>query len=241
MKRHIPNAITLLNLLAGCAAIVYILDAQFVMAAWLLLAGGLADFADGLAARLLKVTSPLGKELDSLSDMVSFGLAPGAICYALLTLGPAPLAFELGPGVYWAAMPAFALTAFSALRLAKFNLDSRQSEQFLGLPTPAATLLTAGIMLLYQADWAGSRVWLGHPAFVYSLVAGLSALLVSEVPMFSFKFKGFGWQGNEIRFIFAAIAAVLLLVGRELALAPIMTLYVLFNLARYLFQKQPLS
>lgn len=238
MKKHIPNSITLLNLLAGCAAIVFILDGQFEMAAWLLLIGGLADFADGFAARALHVSSALGKELDSLSDMVSFGVAPGAILYTMVVLGPAPLTFEPGPGMYWPALPAFILTAFSALRLGKFNLDSRQSESFLGLPTPACTLLVAGLMLAYQSDFLGSRAWLGQAWVIYLLVALLSALLVSELPMFSLKFKSFKWEGNEIRFIFAAIAVILLLIWHQLALAPIIVVYILLNIAQVFIQKR---
>ncbi len=238
MKKHIPNTITLLNLLAGCAATVYILDGQFEMAAWLLLVGGLADFADGLAARALHVHSELGKELDSLADMVSFGLAPGAILYTFINLGPAPLSLEPSAGLYWPAMPAFVVTAFSALRLAKFNLDTRQSDTFLGLATPACTLLVAGLMLIYEADLAGSRAWLGQAWVVYVLAAALSALLVSDLPMFSFKFKSFKWVGNEIRFIFVAVALILLVIWRELALAPIIVVYILLNIAQIFIQKR---
>ncbi|MCB0638405.1 MAG: CDP-alcohol phosphatidyltransferase family protein, partial [Lewinella sp.] len=147
--RHLPNAITLLNLICGAVAILLVLQAQWYAAALWLAAAALADFADGLVARALGVASPEGKELDSLADMVSFGLAPGMILYSILDMGQQPgTATPLAQGLYWPAVPAFILPAFSALRLARFNLDERQTEHFRGLATPASTLLVVGLMLL---------------------------------------------------------------------------------------------
>lgn len=228
MKKHIPNAITLANLLAGCIAVVCLLYQDYSAAILLLLAGGIADFADGFAARLLKVQSAIGRELDSLADMVSFGLAPGLILYMMLHNGSNADIME----VYLPGLPAFLLTGASALRLAKFNIDSRQTNQFLGLPTPAATLLVVGLLLWYQHDLWGSRMWLSQPAIIYVLVAVISWLLLSELPMFSFKFKKAGWQGNEIRIIFAAAALLSLLLAGALALAPLMLGYILLNVIR---------
>ena len=232
MKKHIPNALTLANLLAGCVAVVCLLYQHYSAAILLLLAGGLADFADGFVARMLKVQSAIGRELDSLADMVSFGLAPGLILYMMLQNGSGAEATE----VYVPGLPAFLLTGASALRLAKFNIDSRQTDQFLGLPTPAATMLVVGLLLWQQHDLWGSRVWLSQPAFMYVLVAVLSWLLLSELPMFSFKFKKAGWQGNEIRIIFAAAALVSLLLAGVLALAPLVFGYIFLNVIRYFFK-----
>lgn len=232
MKKHIPNALTLANLLAGCVAVVCLLYQHYSAAILLLLAGGLADFADGFVARMLKVQSAIGRELDSLADMVSFGLAPGLMLYMMLQNGSGAEATE----VYLPGLPAFLLTGASALRLAKFNIDSRQTDQFLGLPTPAATMLVVGLLLWHQHDLWGSSVWLSQPASVYVLVAVLSWLLLSELPMFSFKFKKAGWQGNEIRIIFAAAALVSLLLAGVLALAPLVLGYIFLNMVRYFFK-----
>lgn len=232
MKKHIPNALTLANLLAGCIAVVCLLYQHYSAAIILLLAGGLADFADGFVARMLKVQSAIGRELDSLADMVSFGLAPGLMLYMMLQNGSGAEATE----VYLPGLPAFLLTGASALRLAKFNIDSRQTDQFLGLPTPAATMLVVGLLLWHQHDLWGSSVWLSQPASVYVLVAVLSWLLLSELPMFSFKFKKAGWQGNEIRIIFAAAALVSLLLAGVLALAPLVLGYIFLNMVRYFFK-----
>lgn len=232
MKKHIPNALTLANLLAGCIAVVCLLYQHYSAAILLLLAGGLADFADGFVARMLKVQSAIGRELDSLADMVSFGLAPGLMLYMMLQNGSGAEATE----VYLPGLPAFLLTGASALRLAKFNIDSRQTDQFLGLPTPAATMLVVGLLLWHQHDLWGSSVWLSQPASVYVLVAVLSWLLLSELPMFSFKFKKAGWQGNEIRIIFAAAALVSLLLAGVLALAPLVLGYIFLNMVRYFFK-----
>ena len=229
MKKHIPNAHTLANLLAGCVAVVCLLYQHYAAAVLLLLAGGVADFADGLVARMLKVQSAIGRELDSLADMVSFGLAPGVILYMMLQNGGEGEATEL----YLPGLPAFLLTGASALRLAKFNIDSRQTDQFLGLPTPAATMLVVGLLLWYQQDVWGCRAWLSQPVSLYGLVAVLSYLLLSELPMFSFKFKKGGWQGNEIRIIFAVVALVSLLLAGVLALAPLIFGYILLNVIRY--------
>lgn len=234
MKNHLPNAITLLNLFMGCCALACIFYSQFVAAFWWVFAAVCADYADGLAARLLKVQSSLGKELDSLADVVSFGVVPGAVYYMLLAKsfypeGAARLVYEAAPG--------FLVAAFSGLRLAKFNLDTRQAEGFIGLPTPSSTIFTAGLMLIYTYDSFGLRPLVSAPAFLYACILALSCLLVSEVPMFNLKFKSLTWKGNEMKFIFAAITVALLFVAREAALSIVILLYVLFSIFRYLTKK----
>lgn len=227
MKKNIPNFITLLNLLFGCCAVVAVLHQQFLLAFWLFLSAVLADYLDGLVARLLKVHSPLGKELDSLADMVSFGFFPGAIFYVLLVTG-----WTGGPehdGIFWPAVPGFLLTLFSAFRLAKFNLDTRQSDNFIGLPTPSACTFTVGLLLIYLMDSFGLGALIVQPLFLYPVIALFSYLLVAELPMFSFKFKSLAWQGNEIQFLFAATAVILLVLLREAALSTIILLYLLVS------------
>lgn len=237
MKSWIPNAVTLLNLLCGCAALVAVFNFEFYLCFWLLFAAGLADFADGLVARLLDVKSEHGKELDSLADMVSFGLVPGAILYVLLSMATTG-AEQPGslPLVGW-ALPGFAVTLFSALRLAKFNLDTRQTDSFIGLATPSSTLFVTGLMLTVAGDNFGLREFVLTPWFLYACAAILSALLISEIPMFAFKIGGAATGEGRLRIGFM-IATVLLLVffgGTGLSL--IVFVYVLINAIRYLVRK----
>ena len=235
MKRNIPNAITLLNLFFGCCAILNVLDGQLVNAFWFFLAAALADFLDGLIARLLGAHSPVGKELDSLADVISFGFFPGVIFYYLLLQGPAgTMTFA---GVSWGAAPAFLVTLFSALRLAKFNLDERQTDHFIGLPTPSASLFTSGLMLIYHFDSFGWGGIIARPAFLYSCIALISALLVAELPMFSLKFKSLKWTGNEIRFVFAGVIVLCLVTLKEAAPAFIIIFYILVSVALKMLNK----
>ncbi len=228
MYRHLPNIITLLNLFFGCCALVFIFQQQFLPAFLCVFLGGIADYTDGLIARQLNVDTSLGKELDSLADMVTFGIVPGAILYVLLADG---LRADINEpvGLTIAALPAFILTIFAAMRLAKFNLDTRQTEEFLGLPTPGCTVFVVGLMLVYELNTYELRSLISSPEFLYPTIGILSCLLISEIPMFSMKFKGAGWRGNEKRYAFMALAAVLLVLFRELGLSLLMALYVLFS------------
>ena len=190
--------------------------------------GGVADYTDGLLARSLKVNTPIGKELDSLADMVTFGIVPGAILYVLLSNG---LKSEISEpaGLTVAALPAFLLSIFAALRLAKFNLDTRQTNDFIGLPTPSCTMFVVGLMLIYELNSYGLKSFISSPGFLYPTILILSYLLVSEVPMFSMKFKGKQWKGNENRYAFLGIAVILLVIFRELGFSLLIALYVLFS------------
>ena len=243
MKSWVPNCITLLNLFCGCAAIINILDGQFIAAFWFLFAAGWFDFADGLVARWLGVSSEHGKELDSLADMVSFGAVPAVIYYTLLYIGfaggPSEVAFgSLAPAAHppvawsWPAAPALLIALFSALRLAKFNLDTRQTENFLGVATPTSTLYATGLMLIYATNSFGWSEAVLNPWVLYASVLVFSYLLISDHPMFSFKIKGRRWAGNETRIIFAALAVALLLGLRTAAFPFIVGVYLIINLAR---------
>ncbi|HMQ47338.1 MAG TPA: CDP-diacylglycerol--serine O-phosphatidyltransferase [Saprospiraceae bacterium] len=237
MKNHVPNAITLLNLFFGCCAIASLFYGKFETAFYFITCAVIADFADGLVARMLNVSSPMGKELDSLADMVSFGVVPGVIYYMLLLVAWDKLDSSV---LYPAALPGFILSLFSALRLAKFNLDERQTDGFLGLPTPSSTIFAAGLMLIYDKNSLGLGHLVATPGFLYSCIAVLCFLLVSEIPMFSLKLKRFEWKGNEIKFIFAAIAVVLLLLVKEAAFATIIFLYAAFSSLRFLLKPKSL-
>lgn len=200
MKKHIPNIITLLNLTAGGIAATEAVRGNLENVIWLIIAAALFDFADGLAARALKVKSDIGKELDSLADVVSFGLVPGIVLFHLLKQIP-----ELPHPLM--AYIAFLLPAFSAYRLAKFNLDSRQSDSFLGVPTPAMALFFVMIPLASYSGDAGSFMtilmdWLMNSWLTLMLLAVLfSILMISEIPLLALKFKNLSWQSNKDRYL----------------------------------------
>ena len=227
----IPNIITLLNAFFGTLALYSVLSGQ---TAWLPLLLGIslfADFADGLVARLLKQSSPIGKELDSLADVISFGAVPGAIFYLLLckTIGIEGLVFEQ-PQTYLPAL-GFMITVFSALRLAKFNTDTRQTENFIGLNTPANTIFALGLLLTVENNSFGLVDLLLNLPLLLILISLLSYLLISEIPIISFKFKKFAWKGNEFRLIFLMLAGALLIaLPIGLALMSCILLYVLSSL-----------
>ena len=213
MKRHIPNFLTICNLLCGVFSVV-ISTTQFVSLEWavaLIFCGAVFDFFDGFSARLLKVASPIGKELDSLADLITFGFAPAAITSAiilhLMYAGTILDNEQIGFWHYVLIFLPYLIVAFSAIRLAKFNLDERQTCSFIGLPTPANAIFFASFAFLPNLDYF--PIWL-----IESLVVIFSLLLVSEVPMFSlkFNFKDMSWKTNKVQYFFlivcAAIAAI---------------------------------
>ena len=218
-KKHIPNSITCLNLISGCIATYWAFQGDAQLALLFIVIGAVFDFFDGMVARLLHVSSPIGKELDSLADDITFGFAPSAIVFNFLV----PLTTHLSPIIPYLA---FIMAAFSALRLAKFNLDERQALGFIGLPTPANALF-----------WGSLLVGLGEeiatiPYAGYLILAGVlisSYLLVSEIPMFALKFKTWGWKGNEVKFIFLLTCIPLLLLLGVSGLAAIIAWYVILS------------
>lgn len=234
MKRHIPNAVTCLNLLCGCLALTFIFRGELVMGAYLVGVAAVADFFDGLLARALRVSSPIGKDLDSLADMVSFGVVPGAIIYQLLLGSSGATSHRdylpgMWPGDYLLAYAGFLITIFSALRLAKFNNDTRQTTSFIGLPTPACTLVVASLPLILANDQFGVKNIILNPWLLLGLAVLLSGLLVAELPLFALKFKNLKWVGNRRRFIFVALALVLVLTLRAAGIPLAVLLYVLLS------------
>lgn len=208
----VPNFLTICNLMCGCAAILAALEGQYTLVFWLVCVAAIFDFADGMAARLLRAYSPMGKELDSLADMVSFGVVPATVMFAMMTTE--------GLGIW--AYTAYAVAAFSALRLAKFNIDTRQSDSFIGMPTPAGALLIASF----------ATFGTGQSAVLYLVVVAMvSALLVAPIPMFSFKFKSYGIKENVVRYAFAAFAVIMIGWFRMAAPAQIIVCYVLLSSA----------
>ncbi len=211
MKKHIPNFITCMNILSGCVGIVYALDGNYTIALIAVLCAAVFDFMDGFAARLLKAYSAMGKELDSICDVVSFGVLPAAMLYHSFSVSE-NLPFE---GFEFIA---FAIAAFSALRLAKFNVDTRQSESFLGLAVPANALFWVGAVHSYD-DVISNYIYI-----VVMVMVLFCWLLVSEVPMFSLKIKNLRWGDNKIIYIFL-VGVVALLVAFELAALPFIILW----------------
>ncbi len=232
MKKWIPNALTLLNLFLGCCALVALFNQDYLLAIGLIVGGLVADFLDGAVARLLQVNSPLGKELDSFADMVTFGVVPGLILYILIAEGFSGGGFS--GQLQWSALPAFVLSAFSGLRLAKFNLDTRQSQTFLGLPTPSSTIFVVGLLLIWHFNSFELSHVVGQPFLLYLVTLVLSYLLVCEIPMFSFKLKALGWKGNEVRFSFLGASVLLVLLLREAAVSAIILIYLLINISLHL-------
>lgn len=240
MKKHIPNTITCCNLISGCLATVFALYGDASVALLWIVIGAVFDFFDGMTARLLHVSSPIGKELDSLADDVTFGVAPSAILFSQLAVMDAPSMLQHplpGTGLMWAdLLPylAFIMAAFSALRLAKFNLDERQAMGFIGLPTPANALFWGALIV-------GSEEWLASsPYYIYGVIALMLLscyLLVSEIPMFALKFKTWGWKGNEIKYIFILSCVPLLLLLGVSGLAAIIAWYIV--LSAITTKKQP--
>ena len=238
MKNYIPNAITLGNLFLGCCALVALFSDQLELVLWLILAAGILDYLDGAVARLLDVRSKLGAELDSMADMVSFGVVPGAIYYMLLFRMEHPT----GPlEMEWAALPGFLVAVFSGLRLAKFNLDTRQTYNFLGLPTPASTMLAIGLLMIYIYDPVGFKYGIMTYSFLYTVILLVSILLVAEIPMFSLKIQHLSWKGNEIKIIFALVALGFLLLAFSLAPFGIIVLYILINSILFLINRNPIQ
>jgi CDP-diacylglycerol--serine O-phosphatidyltransferase len=244
MKRHLPNAITCLNLLCGCLALTYIFGvhsengAQLETGAWFVAAAAAADFADGLVARALRVSSAIGKDLDSLADMVSFGVVPGAILFSLLGQAAQMANTSVTDGAqsagfwFWLPYAGFLVTIFSALRLAKFNNDTRQTTSFIGLPTPACTLVVASLPLILGHNSFGLDAIILNPWVLLGLTVLLSGLLVAELPLFALKFKTLRWADNRRRFLFLLLAAGLLLVLRAAAVPLVVLLYVLLSVPK---------
>ncbi len=211
--KHIPNTITSLNLFCGIIAVILSFYGEFKPALFCMIAAAIFDFCDGFAARLLKAYSPMGKELDSLADMVSFGVAPTCIAFnKMLSLWNMDFieifSLQTGKaGCLLLLVCPLLIAVFSALRLAKFNIDTRQSENFIGLATPSCALIIGSLVYSLETYPQLNTIFEQHSYILAAISVVLSLLLVSEIPMFSFKFKSFRWAENKLKFIFLICAA----------------------------------
>ncbi len=254
-KKYIPNAITCCNLLCGCLAIVQAFEGNLVYAAYLVGLAAIFDFFDGFAARMLRVTSPIGKDLDSLADMVTFGVVPGIVMSCLLrnkllddvysaadnakNSGFAKISLEAVNMANLMSYLPFIIIIFSAIRLAKFNNDTRQTTSFIGLPTPANAILICSFPLILKfgnSNLANDVIENTYFLVITSIV--MSVFLVAEIPLFALKFRTFSWNGNRTRYIFLMISVVLLILFRFTGIPLVILLYVLMSINSNYFAKR---
>jgi CDP-diacylglycerol---serine O-phosphatidyltransferase len=250
IKKHIPNTITLGNLFCGCLALVQAFNGDLVWTAYFVGMSLVLDFFDGFTARLLKVSSPIGADLDSLADMVTFGVVPGVAMFQLLNsaflailngtaISPGFAANLQYTGIQTESYFAFIITIFSAIRLAKFNNDTRQSDSFIGLPTPANTMIICSLPLIlkFQPELTFATALVNNPWFLILFSCLMSYLLVAEIPLFALKFKNFTWKTNKLVYGFLLISVVLMIALHFAAIPLIILLYILISIVNNIFLK----
>ncbi|MDZ4715109.1 MAG: CDP-diacylglycerol--serine O-phosphatidyltransferase [Cytophagales bacterium] len=219
LLRHLPNTLTCLNLFSGCAGIISVWYGEAASAIWYVMLAGFFDFLDGLAARALRVTSPIGKELDSLADMVSFGVLPALVMFRMID--------TISTSEYL-PYTAFSLAVFSALRLAKFNIDERQHESFIGLPTPANAFFITSLVYL-SSPW---DLFISQDFFLVGITAVFSFLLVAPLELFALKFKTYRWADNQLKFTFLGVSVLLLGIWQLAAMPFVILGYVVLSLVK---------
>jgi CDP-diacylglycerol--serine O-phosphatidyltransferase len=219
MKRHLPNFLTCCNLICGCFGVVFVLEGRDIPAAYFVWLAGVFDFFDGFVARLLKVSSPIGKELDSLADVVSFGLLPTVVMYRMI---------DDSTDLTYLPYLAFLIAVCSALRLAIFNVDETQTDSFKGLNTPANSIFITSLPLIHSSV----GTWLYTPWVLTTITIVFSLLLVSRIEFFALKFKSFRWSDNKLRFTFLIVSVLLLIALKVLAIPIIIILYIVLSLLK---------
>ncbi len=224
ITKNIPNTITCCNLISGCIATSFAFVNRPELALLWIIIGAVFDFFDGMSARLLGVSSPIGKELDSLADDITFGVAPATMVFAELAVMDYPATLE--PLRQYLPYFAYIMAAFSALRLAKFNLDTRQTTSFIGLPTPANALFW-GSLIVGARDLLEASPY--NVFIVMAMVLLTSYILIAEIPMFALKFKNWGWKGNEVKYIFIITCIPLIAFFQLSAFAIIIAWYVILS------------
>ncbi|OCB76534.1 CDP-alcohol phosphatidyltransferase family protein [Flavobacterium crassostreae] len=237
IKKHLPNLITLLNLLSGCIALVYATNADFVAAFYFVCLGIFLDFFDGFFARLFGVSSPLGLQLDSLADMVTSGVVPGFVMFLMMKSSQ----HELGMHPAWAYL-GFIITLGSCYRLANFNIDTRQTDSFIGLPTPANTLFILSLPLIIQYQDSLLVLELLTNQWVLLFITLCSAFILNaEIPLFSLKIKKFNLKDNVLQLLFVLLSLLLLVVFNYLGVALVIVFYVLVSVVNNKWSKKGIS
>ncbi|MEY4010995.1 MAG: hypothetical protein RIT22_119 [Bacteroidota bacterium] len=236
IQKHIPNAITLMNLFCGCIAVVFALNNDFEMAFYWVSLGIFLDFFDGFFARLFQVSSPLGLQLDSLADMVTSGVVPGIVMYQLMGSSSS------FPRWGWAMEPwpflGFLITLGSCYRLANFNIDTRQTDSFIGLPTPANALFILSLPLVIEFSNSFFILELLTNPWILLVITLLSVyMLNAEIPLFSLKIKKFSFKENALQFSFLGASLLLLVFFKYLGIPLVIVLYVLLSVANNAFSK----
>ncbi|MHA8086164.1 CDP-diacylglycerol--serine O-phosphatidyltransferase [Aquirufa antheringensis] len=227
MKKEIPNLLTLGNLLAGCIGLWFVMQGDLVSASYCIFISLVCDFFDGFLARALQAYSDLGKELDSLADMVSFGVLPAFILFSLVEQSCGTQC-TVGLFGFYKPFMVFTLALMSAYRLAKFNIDARQSDQFIGVPTPANGLLIASLPLILHFQPEYSAYILSFKGLlIYAVV--MSYLLVCELPLLAFKFKTWDWKSNQVKFIFLIFCIAALVMLKFAAIPVLVIAYILLS------------
>lgn len=243
MIKHIPNIITSLNLLCGCFALLFAVSGDLIAACFFVFAGMLFDFFDGLAARILKVESKIGLELDSLADMVTFGVVPGIIMVQLISMSMTGEYLDILniisiPGLSnnvetYLPLIGLLIILASAYRLAKFNVDTRQTDSFIGLPTPANTLLIISLPLIFEYQNTDFIKPLVFNEWVLIAITIISAILLNaEIPLFSLKFKSWDFKSNKTRYVFLILSLITLLLLNFLAIPVIILMYIILSLVK---------
>jgi CDP-diacylglycerol--serine O-phosphatidyltransferase len=238
IKKHIPNALTCLNLAFGFWGILLIINGEAAAASYCILASLVVDFLDGFAARLLHVSSPIGKELDSLADVVSFGILPSIMLTYMIGANTAQIPYDQIASFNLFKSPVFSFllfagtfpAMFSALRLAKFNLDTRQNDSFFGVPTPTNALIVASFNLIALDSKSFLYPFIQNNIFIISYCIIMSYLLISELPLIALKFKNFGWKENKYRFLLAFTSLVILLILGKESVPFIILTYIVFSM-----------
>lgn len=230
MKKQIPNIFTLLNLLSGLIALIYVFQDKLEYTAYFVFLGIFFDFFDGFFARLLKVQSELGLQLDSLADMITSGVVPGMVLYKLLE--------NFNTNTLYLPFFGLIITLSAGYRLAKFNIDTRQHESFIGVPTPAMSIFVVSLPLIIQysqSQWIITLIQ--SKVFLLSVVILFSYLMNSNLPLIALKFKSFDWEKNKIKYILIAISLLLLLFYKTIAIPMIILFYIVLSAGATVFEK----
>ncbi|AWK02963.1 phosphatidylserine synthase [Flavobacterium crocinum] len=236
IKKHIPNLITLINLFCGCVAIVYVSQGDFLMAFYMVCLGIFFDFFDGFFARLFKVSSPLGLQLDSLADMVTSGVAPGYVMYSLFLKSANP--HDVAGSVFIPFL-GFIVTLGACYRLANFNIDTRQTDSFIGLPTPANALFVLSLPLVIEYSNSLMMFEILTNFWVLLVITLCSAYIMNaEIPLFSLKIKKFSFKENALQIVFLTISVLMVILLQYIAIPLIIAFYVLLSVINNLFLKK---